>query len=427
MFSFVARQPIFNEALNIFGYELLYRSKEKSTSYDGVDASAASSETIASSFHEIGIEKVTNGKRAFINFTEKLLIANVATILPSKILVIELLEDILPTPEVLSTCAQLRKKGYMIALDDFIIEPEFLPLLDVADIVKIDFLETPRPVIEDFVRNFSASNVKLLAEKIETYDDFEFAKSLGFSLFQGYFFSKPVIVSSEVKLSPHRINCLRLMHLSFDPDVDFVKISKILKQDVALSFRLLRVVNSAFFGLRYSVNNIKQALAILGMDEVKRWITLISMTEMQEDKPDELIYMSLIRARMLELLGPSVGMSNRVEDLFMLGLMSLMDAIMDTSFEELAKMTQISDELLSAIVDKTGRYGDLLSLVIHYERSEWDKAFELATKLKLKEEEIVNRYLDAISWSGTFYSMSHRSSSQPPRTSSKKATKTGKR
>lgn len=398
MASCVARQPIFNKKLKIYGYELLYRNTSLSVSYDSIEGDTASSETIANSFHDIGIDRVANGKRAFINFTEKLLIDNVATILPKKILVIELLEDILPTPEVMEACTALRKKGYTIALDDFRIETEYLPLLTVADIVKIDFMSTPVAKIESFAKVLASKPIELLAEKIETYEEFELAKTLGFTLFQGYFFSKPVIVKSDAKLSPLRLNCLRLIRLAFDPNADFTKISKIIKQDVALSYRLLRVVNSAYFGLRYSVNNIMQALAILGMDEVKKWVSLISMAEITEDKPDELVSVSLIRARFLELLGPSVGMASHVDDLFMLGLMSLMDAITDMPFDEVSKLTNLSAELMDAIVNKTGKYGQLLELIINYERSNWDEAFESAAELGISEDALTDKYLQAVEW-----------------------------
>lgn len=401
MASCIARQPIFNENLKIYGYELLYRHTAGSAAFDGVNADLASSETIMNSFHEIGTERLTNGKRAFINFTEKLLLDGVASILPRKILVIELLEDIIPTEQVLQACSKLRSKGYMIALDDFRIEADYLPLLEVADIVKIDFLETPVPLIKAFAKSLSSKPIMLLAEKVETYEGFELAKSLGFSLFQGYFFSRPDIVRSGVTLTPLRLNCLRLIRLAFDPNIDFTKVSKIIKQDVALSYRLLRVVNSAYFGRRYSVTNIKQALAILGMDEVKKWITLISMSEITENKPDELISMSLVRARMLELLAPAVGMARHADNLFMLGLISLMDAITDMPFDELAELTNISDELISAIVTRQGEYGGLLSIVIHYERSEWDKAVELAGIYNLNENDLSDKYVEAVYWTNT--------------------------
>lgn len=402
MASCVARQPIFHTDMSIYGYELLYRNTERSVSYDSIDGDFASSQTIMNSFHEIGVERVTNGKRAFINFTEKLLLDDVASILPNKILVVELLENILPTPEVIAECKKLRSDGYKIALDDFRLDPEYRPLVEVADIIKIDFIETSRSKMEEFVYSLRDSDIVLLAEKIETYEEFEFAKNLGFKLFQGYFFSKPMLVSSSVTMTPLRVNCLQLIRLASDPNMNFTKIAAVLKRDVTLTYRLLRVVNSAYFGMRYTVKNIKQALAILGMKEVYKWVTLISLSEISSDKPDELIILSLIRARFLELLAPNVGASKHAEDLFMLGLMSLMDAITDTSFDELEKLTQISPEIIAAITTKEGKYGELLSMIIQYELSEWDTAFELAAKYDIGEVELIETYLTAVDWANSF-------------------------
>lgn len=398
MLSCVARQPILDAKTNIFGYEILYRRGEGSASFDGIDADAASSETIMNSFYNMGIERLTNGKRAFINFTEKLLLDGVATILPREILVVELLEDILPSPMVLDACRELRQKGYTIALDDFRIQPEYMPLLDIAQIVKVDFIDTPREQIASFAKTFTKKPIKLLAEKIENNEEFEFAKSLGFSYFQGYTFSKPVVMKSDKTPSPLKANCLRLIRLAFDPDVQFIKLAQVIKQDVALSYRLLRVVNSAYFGLRYSVNNIRQALAILGMNEVKKWITLISLSEVVEGKPDELIVTSLARARHLELIAPHVRLLKKADDLFMVGLMSLMDIITDMPFEEVFELTKLSKELTDAIDEKKGVFGELLQMAIYYEESRWQEAADIAESFKLDFAVLASSYLEAIEW-----------------------------
>ena len=395
----IAKQPIFNRKLNIFGYELLYRETASSLSYTASDGDSASSKTIMHSFHEIGIERITGGKRAFINFTEKLILDRVATILPNKVLVVELLETISPSPSILDACTMLQRQGYMIALDDFIFEADYMPLLAVADIVKVDFLSTPMEKIKLLTAAVKKHPVRLLAEKLETQEAFETALEMGFSLFQGYFFSKPVIVPSDTKLTPLKVNCIQLIRLALEPNVNFTKIADIIKHDVALSYRLLRVVNSAFFGLRYTVKNIRQALAILGMDEVKKWITLISLAEMKDNKPDELIRMSLLRAKMMELLAPKANLTKSIDDLFMLGLMSLMDAIMDLPIDEIVSRTNISPNIAHALVTHEGDYGRLLSLVICYERSYWDEAFALAEQYNISPQDLFNIYMAAIDWS----------------------------
>jgi EAL and modified HD-GYP domain-containing signal transduction protein len=384
--------------LEIYGYELLFRDAADSAQFTDVGGDAATSETIVNSFHDIGIERITDGKRAFVNFTEKLLIDKVATILPNKILVIEILETILPTKEILDACAELRALGYMIALDDFILAPEYMPLIDVADVVKVDFIDSPMDKIETFARAMKDKPIRLLAEKIETYEIFEAAKRMGFRLFQGYFFSKPVVIKAKGVLGPLKVNCMRLIHLSMQPDANFVKIAEIIKQDTALSFLLLRVVNSAFFGMRYQIKGIRQALAILGMTELKKWVTVISMTRLKDNKPGELITMSLIRARFLERTAPLAGIKNETENMFMIGLMSLMDAIMDMPLADILRETNVSDEISGALLTRSGKRGDMLSMIVAYEYGEWDTAQAMAEKCSLTMSEVSELYIDAIEW-----------------------------
>ncbi|MDR1588686.1 MAG: HDOD domain-containing protein [Oscillospiraceae bacterium] len=398
MSAYVARQPIFNGNLEIYGYELLFRDEAESNQFTDVGGDAASSETIVNSFHDIGIERITDGKRAFVNFTEKLLLDKVATILPSKILVIEVLETILPTKEILAVCSELRTMGYLIALDDFILSPEYMPFIEVADIIKVDFMSSPMDEIEAFAKSIKTRPIRLLAEKIETYEIFEAAKRMGFRLFQGYFFSKPVIMKSRGVLGPLKVNCMRLIHLSIQPDVNFSKIADIIKQDTALSFLLLRVVNSAFFGMRYKIKGIRQALAILGMTELKKWITIISMTRLKDNRPGELITIALIRARFLELAAPLAGIKSDAENLFMIGLMSLMDAIMDMPLADILQETSVSDEISETLLTRTGKRGDMLSMIIAYEYSEWDTAQELAGKCSLTMSKVSTLYIDSIEW-----------------------------
>ncbi|MDR1217021.1 MAG: HDOD domain-containing protein [Oscillospiraceae bacterium] len=394
----MARQPIFDSKLNILGYELLFRESTEATAFTDVGGDTASSETIRNSFHDIGIEKITNGKLAFVNFTEKLLLDKVATILSNKILVIEVLETILPTPEVLATCSELRELGYTIALDDFILSPEYMPLIDVADIIKVDFLSTSIEDIEEFVHTLKGRPIKLLAEKIETYEVFEAAKNMGFKLFQGYFFSKPVIIRSKGALEPMKVNCMRLIHLAANPDVNFTKIAEIIKQDTALSFLLLRVVNSAFFGMRYKIKGIRQALAILGMIELKKWITIISMSRIKDNKPGELITMAIVRARFLELAAPLTGLKKEAENMFMIGLMSLMDAIMDMPLPDIIRETSVSEEISEALLTRYGVRGDLLSIIVAYESCQWDTAYAMAEKRGLTMDAVFKLYMAAIEW-----------------------------
>ena len=402
MGSCVARQPVFTKGLNIYGYELLFRAdQQQEASQVQINGDVASSKTIIHAFYDLGIARVTNNKPGFINFTEKLLLDMVATILPSQILVTELPGSVRPTPEVLEACHALRHKGYRIALDDFKLEEDFMPLLDVADIIKIEFNQVNQDRLREFNRQLQRNhpNTQLLAEKLENPSEFELAKKCGFTLFQGNFFSKPAVVKGTATVPmPMRRQYLQLIRLSLDPEVDYRDVSDIVKKDIALSYRLLRVVNSAFFGLRYTVSNIRQALSILGMKEIKKWVTLISLSGLSDNKPNELITMSLIRARFLELLAPEVGMSKQSDDLFLLGLMSMMDSIMDLPMTMIATQTNISAHIATPLLTHEGELGTLLDLIICYERSDWDEAQKLAGKFNLSLERIFDFYMRAIEW-----------------------------
>jgi EAL and modified HD-GYP domain-containing signal transduction protein len=398
----IARQPIFNKTLNIYGYELLHRQDEEANVFSGEDGNTASSETIINSFHRIGIEKITGGRRAFVNFTENLLLDRVVTILPNNMLVVELLENIMPTAEVMEACHFLKSKGYALALDDFVLQPRFKPLIEIADIIKIDFLATPMEQIEEFAHNFKQRGTILLAEKLEDQKSFDKALDMGFKLFQGYFFCKPVTIKAKKNLSPSKLVCLDLMRMVFDPYVDFKKLASTIKRDVSLSYQLLKVVNSAFFGLKSDVSNLQQALALLGMNEIKKWVTLISLAEIRDNRPRELIRMALSRARFLELIAAYVNLKSVSEDLYITGMLSLMDTLMDAPATEIITEINISPDIAAAILSNSGVYGELLAIVLHYEKGGWEEAFAAGAKFGLSAEQITQTYIQSLEWANKF-------------------------
>ena len=407
----VARQPVFNKGLNIYGYELIFhddcREVEDPPEAGDVVSDICSSRTIIHSFYDLGIARVTNNKRGFILFTEKLLLDMVATILPSQLLVIELARTILPTPEVIAACRHLRNKGYLIALDGFHSREEALmPLLDAADIVNVEFYRENQEKLREFVLRLQKSHPQtlLLAKKLENPSDFELAKKCDFTLFQGNFFSKPTVVKNKAVLpAPRRHQTLQLIKYSFDPNIDYHAISDIIKQDIALSYRLLRVINSMFFGLRYTISNIRQALTILGEKELKKWVTLVSLSGLSENKPVELITLSMIRARFMELLAPDVGMASHADDLFLMGLMSLMDAIMDMPMTAIMTQTNISTHIATPLLTREGEFGNLLNLIACYEQNNWNQAQTIAARYAISLERIFDIYMQSIEWAQQLY------------------------
>ena len=397
MDTFVARQPIFDRDMQVYAYELLYRDSSGENFYRSSDANRASSSTMVDCFHNIGIQRMTGGKRAFINFTEHLLLCNVATLFPNNLLVVELLENVKCTPQVVEACRRLKDCGYMLVLDDFVYSDEYMPLIKMADIIKIDFLAMPLIEIESLARTLGKLGIPLLAEKIESRDVFEAAKEIGFQYFQGYFFAKPMVLS-EKKLDPLRINYMKLLRLINNEEIEFARIAAVIRQDIALSYKLLRLANSAYFGFRSEIRSIVHALTILGEDECRKWVSLVVLTETSSEKPDELIRMSMIRGRFLELLSEELNMPSSKDDLFILGLFSLIDVLMDREMSDIITMIHLPDEVEKALIGAPGKYEGFLKLVGAYEQGLWDESVAQAERHGLSISRMNELYVEAMTW-----------------------------
>ena len=396
MHGCVASQPILNLKKEIFGYELLYRSNKDSVGYDGVDGSLSTKGLILTAFSEIGIENITRGRKAFVNFTTDLILEEVPEMLSNDILVVEILESVELSESVLIACRELKKKGYLIALDDFVYSDEKDPLIALADIIKIDFRQYNEEEIKGLVEKLKKYRRKVfLAEKVETIEDFDLAVSLGFTLFQGYFFCKPSI-SSAKQIDTLMASRFQLIRIAADPDIDFQDLANIIKPDVVLSYRLLKIVNSAYYGIQYSIKGVLHALIILGMREAKKWLSFIILDEAIGAKPDELIRMALIRGIIMENFAVRKKDRSHKDEYFMTGLFSLADAIMDASIEDIMEETHLSPEICEPLITKQGERADFIKIISHMEQAEWDDAAVIASRYGMGEEEISNCYLEAI-------------------------------
>ncbi|NLA25884.1 MAG: HDOD domain-containing protein [Firmicutes bacterium] len=394
---FLARQPIFDKNENVLGYEVLYRSGYANV-YDGEDGDQATSEVIINTFQTIGIENLSNRKPVFVNFTEKLIRDEVATLIPNDLLVVEILEDVKANKEVLDKCAELKKRGYRIALDDYRGAPGYAPLIELADIVKVSFLGSSHEEIEDILDGLEGAHVKYLAEKVETREEFEYAKEQGFEYFQGYFFSKPEVLRSK-KVRPIQSNYLRLIALVSDvEEMDFDKINEIISRDLALTYNLLKLVNSLVFGFRFRIKRTKQALVALGEKEIKKWIYLMILTELGQGKPDELTRLSLIRARFLELISMGTKFKNKSEDLFLTGLFSLLDVILERPLQDILEEIRAPEEIRETLLDEAGEFDEIYKMALYYEKGEWEKAFEFANNLNIEGALIAASYSGALKW-----------------------------
>ncbi len=393
---FIARQPIFNTDLDIFGYELLFRSSLENC-FDGSNQDVASSCVIANSFLLFDLQEITHGKKAFLNCTRNVLIRDYATTFPRDLAIIELLEDIPADDEVLAACSALKKMGYLLALDDFVDSPACSPLLEYADIIKVDFLASSEQECQRLIETYAPRGIKFLAEKVETQELYEQAVMMGYSYFQGYFFSKPVIVSRK-DISTAKVHHLKIIQEINAPDIDLKKLAQTIQLDISISYKLLKYINSVGFGLACKVNSIEHALMLLGAREARKWISLIAMTGLGDDKPDELILSSLMRGKACETLAPLVDMQEHSSDVFLMGLFSMLDALMGRPMEEVLEQLPIMDDIKKALLGNTGPLQDLLQLVIALERGDWTTMSLLASDLRLQEENLGDLHLEAMQW-----------------------------
>ncbi len=394
---FVARQPIFNRGEQSVAYELLYR-KSEINSYNHIDGDEATADVIINGFFNIGVEELSEGKRCFINFTENLLNLKLPTYFEPESIVVEILEDIPINNELVSICQELKELGYTIALDDFAIQEsyELLPeLLKYIDIIKIDFLQTPLYDRRRMITRYRSHQVSFLAEKVETREEFELALNDGFDLFQGYFFSKPDVLSTQDIPAYFQTHYQISEELSKqEPNINDIA-SKI-EQDVALSYKLLRLINTAAFFTRNKINSIKHALVFLGLQEFKKWIYVLTIKQINHEKntaQEEVIKLSLIRAHLCEQLSQKIGKTESSAYL-LAGMFSLIDNLLHCDMNDALQKLPLSDEIKDAINGKNNEIGKVLNWAIQIEKCNWDIA-----ELPLTENEVSKCYQNAIQWS----------------------------
>jgi c-di-GMP-related signal transduction protein len=393
---YVARQPIFKEDKKILGYELLFRDGASNV-FIGMDGNAATSNVLSNSFFSIGIESLTGNNLAFINFTKDLLLKQTPQLFSADKLVIEVLEDVQPDEEVVTACKELSQKGYHIALDDFFYNSGMIPLIALANIIKFDFRATTSEEMKKIIGKLSRPNLKFLAEKVETNEEFIMAINIGFDYFQGYFFSKPEIIKGK-DISSAQMNLLGIMAEVNKRNFQFDKVEAIITRDVAISYKLMRFINSAFYRSANTVSSIKQAMLLLGEKGIRSFLSLITMTKLGKDKPDELIRGSIIRAKFCEFLGDKKSSGMDSSELFTLGLFSLIDAILDDTMESLMNKLPLSDDLKNALVRREGKLNNYLGLAESYEKGDWEGVSRFLNFIPVKDRELPQYFIKAINW-----------------------------
>jgi EAL and modified HD-GYP domain-containing signal transduction protein len=398
MDAYVARQPIFNQRKKIFGYELLFR--DGTAKYvPGIDGDVATSTVLSNTFFVIGMDNLLGGNRSFINFTQNLIIRKIPLLLPKQTTVVEILESVQPTPDLIEACQEISRKGYTIALDDFTYAPELDPLIAIADIIKFDFRMSSTEKIQQYLKSIpQRKGLSLLAEKVETHNEFKSALKMGFELFQGYFFSKPELVKGK-ELPASQLALLQIVAEVNKRDFDFSKLESLISPDVSLSYKLLRYINSAFFATAQKISSIKQALVYLGEAEIRRFVSLISLSNLGMGKPPELIRMACIRAKFCELLAEINSPPAPASELFTLGIFSLIDAIVDQPMAQVMDNLPLSDNIKDALVHRKGNLIGYLLLVETYEKGQWEFMTRVCQVLDIPEANLPELYAQACRWS----------------------------
>ena len=394
---FVSRQPILDATGKVFGYELLHRETTAASSGgQGETAEAAGARGLTDVVLGLGLDTLAEGKPAFLNFTRDLLVGQAATLLPPAKTVIQLRRGLQVDEEVVTACQQLHDAGYRLALD-FISDPESERLLPFVKFPKIDVRSMSTAAAATLVKRFSAGNAKVIAEKVESAEAFQEAKAAGFSLFQGYYFCRPITCKATA-LPQRKLAYMQLLSALRQPNVGVREIEEIVKHDVSLSYRVLRCVNSAAFGLRSEVTSIRQALVMIGIAPIRKWVSVWSIAGLTSGGTSELATVSLLRARCCELLGEKLGGRVADSEMFLLGLCSLLDAILDRPLEEAIADLPLPADVKTALMGGNNVPRQILDVVIAYENGNWDEALEKARALGLAEDSPATVYSDALKW-----------------------------
>ncbi len=389
--AFIGRQPIFDRNMNVHGYEMLYRGEKKADSAEFFDGNHATSQVILNLFLEIGLENIVGDAPAFINLTKEFVTGEHAIPFGPDQVVLEILEDITADDTLVESIIRLSDAGYKIALDDFVPNSGRDHLIQHVDIIKMELPAIPLEELPEHVERFKKYNVKLLAEKVETQEEHDLCLELGFDYFQGYFFCKPKVISSG-RLPENKLNVIRLLNKMQDPNVDLQEVEELISQNISLSYKILRYINSAAFALASRVESIDRAITYIGLGTIKHWVTIMSLAGI-DDKPSEILETALIRSKMCALIAEAMHKRD-ISSYSTTGLLSIVDALMDKPMKEVLDDLPLAYEINKALLEKGGDIGEILSAVILYEQGYY---YTLEEK-GLDVDVMRSAYLEAIAW-----------------------------
>ncbi len=403
---FVARQPIFDDNQDVWGYELLFRASgdARTAGVAATDADMATAKVIADGF-VLAMQGIQPGQRTLINFPQNLILDNFAYALPADIAVVEILEDVRPEPDVLAAIQEFKEAGYTVAMDDFMGEAELEPFLTYVDIIKVDILGILGPEgaenadkLRPVVQRLDKYNCRLLAEKVEDNDVYALCKELGFTLFQGYFFAKPQVIPGK-KISSNEIAKIQLLKELGNPDFKVDRLSEIIQLDPSLTYRLFRYINSVGMGVRQKVESVTRAITLLGQRQLSQWLRVVIMSDLAPTKKgQEVAFLSVHRGRFLELMSTYCARDHSPETHFLLGLFSMLDAMLGLPMEEVLDQVPLDENMKAALLGKENEYRFCLQLVRAYERSDWDGIEQLLAAPDIPLDKADNFYTQAMDW-----------------------------
>lgn len=390
----MARQPIFDIAMNVYAYELLHGEPEDPAANDD-DDNTASCQVIINAFLDMGIESISDNLPSYIKVTHDFLVGKLPLPFPPQSIVLEIPTSLEATKEVLAGIKHFADEGFMLALDEFAFGDAESPILDLVDIVKVDIRRCDTSALSDGVSSMEKHGVRLIADNVDNQEELGLCQAAGFTHFQGNFISTPAAVSGNV-LKPNRMALMNILKLLEDPNCDISDLEELISQDVTLSYKILRIINSAYYGFRRKIDSVKQAVVSLGLKVIRDWFIVISLTDI-DDKPQELIFLTLQRARMMQSLSEMMCLNKDTG--FTTGLFSSIDAIMDRSMDSILEALPLSTDISEALLTREGKYGELLEIVLHYERGDWG----YISRAGFETGELSTFYFEAMYWARSLF------------------------
>lgn len=392
---YMARQPILDLRGHVHGYELLFRRGHEPSFCGDLEMA---SRTMFDNAVLFGLEKITGDLPAFFNCTSEVLTSQLAAILPAEHAVLEILETIEPTPEVIEACRKLKLQGFRLALDDFIWNPAFAPLVEIADYIKVDFRATNAEQRKELFGHLHGKSVRMVAEKVETLEEYQQACAEGFTLFQGYYFCRPVVMERR-KVPANTLFHLEILKLVHTDPMDLDRLCELVKSDTSITYRLLRLVNSAAYAIRQEIRSIRSAVVLVGEDTFRRVATLAIASEMNAARPAEILRMALIRAQFCAFAAPHCRLDPTEQ--YLLGMLSMIPSMLQAPMEMVAPGLPLRAEVREALMGGANRERGPLAWIEAQEQADWDACDSIVTGIGIGCDDLFRCYTEAIPWAET--------------------------